>query len=389
MITIERGSPSITLTRSDGKVADLPLQAPVLRPSSSLASLHLAPGRALLATTVSGEEFGFEMPLAAHRGDAESRVSVYLDQKDWSQLARALSSPNEASEQDLSDAEQLANWVESRVVILPISSGHYYETTKWTVAERRLPLGLVMLRLSRGWQLRDPLQVRRNEVRSALRAFASLDFPPPEGEDGVVTLHPDSLRESRSKHIRAPKHFPPDLALAYRAAVSATSHIEVILDQDHLVPDQLNSWELANQDFSDWLDVEPRDANQKRKCIDLFLLADFKQVIAEEALAAGITPEQMTEWIEQRFAHDLASMAATGLYREMVHNKHLNKGYRWEHNDLVDMTYLTCAAGYCDFVVCERSATAALDSGQRRLGRERTVFRNLRQALPAIAERVG
>ena len=232
-------------------------------------------------------------------------------------------------------------------------------------------------------------QVRRNELRSTLRAFGSSDSPPHDREEGVITLRPDSLHESRAEHIRAPKDFPPDLALAYRAAVSATSLIEAMLDQDHLTPDSVNSWELANQDFSDWLDDEDREADPKRRCVDLFLLADLQQVIAEESLAAGITPEQMTAWIEQRFAHDLATLPATGLYREMMHNKHLNKGYRWEHNDLVDMTYLSCAAGYCDVVVCERSAAAAINSGQQRLGRKRSVFRNLREALPVIAERVG
>ena len=329
IITLERESRSVTLTRSDGKVAEVPLPAAVLGPSSALASLQLVPGRALLATTRSGEEFGFEMPLAAQQGDAESRVSVYLDQKDWTQVARNLSFPNDAVGQDRADAEQLAHWVECRDVILPISSGHYYETTKWTVDERRLPLGLTMLRLSRGWQMRDPLQVRRNELRSALSAFASPKSPPPDEVGGVITLHPDSLHESRSENIRAPKDFPTSLALAYRAAVSATSLIEVMLNQDHLISDPLNGWELANQEFSDWLDDETRDANQKRKCIDLFLLADFQHVIAEESLAAEIAPDQMTAWIEHRFAQDLAALPATGLYREMVHNKHLNKGYRW------------------------------------------------------------
>ena len=204
LIALERESRSVTITRSDGKEAVLPLPAPVLGSSSTLASLHLAPGRALIATTVSGEEFGFEMPLAADQGDAESRVSVYLDQKDWSQLARTLSYPNAASGQDLADAEQLALWVESRDVILPLSSGHYYETTKWTVAERRLPVGLTMLRLSRGWQMRDPLQVRRNELRSALCAFGSLDSSPADSE-GARRTSRRSWRWPTARRCRRPR----------------------------------------------------------------------------------------------------------------------------------------------------------------------------------------
>lgn len=53
-------------------------------------------------------------------------------------------------------------------------------------------------------------------------------------------------------------------------------------------------------------------------------------------------------------------------------------------NDLTDMFYLSCAAGYADIVVCERYAAAALSRGQRRLGRTPNAFCTLRETVPQI-----
>jgi hypothetical protein len=69
-----------------------------------------------------------------------------------------------------------------------------------------------------------------------------------------------------------------------------------------------------------------------------------------------------------------------------LHEKHLNKGSRWVPNDLTDMVYLSCAAAYADFVVCERATAAALRQGQRRLHLPVNVHRNLREAVPVIED---
>jgi hypothetical protein len=68
----------------------------------------------------------------------------------------------------------------------------------------------------------------------------------------------------------------------------------------------------------------------------------------------------------------------------MLHDRHLNRGTKWSPNDLTDMVYLSCAAGYADFVVCEQHMRSVLAQGLRRLVRPQHVFRGLQQALPAI-----
>ena len=47
-------------------------------------------------------------------------------------------------------------------------------------------------------------------------------------------------------------------------------------------------------------------------------------------------------------------MPSLGLFRETLQGMHLNRA-RWEDNHLTDLMHLTCAAGYADYVVGERS----------------------------------
>ncbi|MFF3264801.1 hypothetical protein ACFYWO_37270 [Streptomyces sp. NPDC002932] len=75
---------------------------------------------------------------------------------------------------------------------------------------------------------------------------------------------------------------------------------------------------------------------------------------------------------------------ALGLFREMLHSRHLNKGTTWRTNDLTDMVYLSCAAGYADFVVCEKHMRDPLQRGLRRTGLPTRVDRHLADAVVAI-----
>jgi hypothetical protein len=68
----------------------------------------------------------------------------------------------------------------------------------------------------------------------------------------------------------------------------------------------------------------------------------------------------------------------------MLHHRHLNKGTKWLPNDLTDMIYLSCAAGYADIVVCEKQMREPLTHGVRRVGHPTRVFRHVTEAVDAI-----
>ncbi|MBF5083091.1 hypothetical protein [Quadrisphaera sp. INWT6] len=267
--------------------------------------------------------------------------------------------------------------------MLPASSAHYYETTKWTHDASRYRLGLSILQHSHGWQLRDPLQVRRDEISRSFQ-HALFGGPPPVGSD-TITLSPDVIHgEVRGgRAIEVPPDFPPDMATLHRALVSASALIDVMLDMEHIPAQAPTRWTAANQAFSDWLDTQPLDSNQKRNSIDAFLMNDLVTEIAEEALKGGLTIDQVRVWMENG-GKSIALTPGLGLYREMMQDRHLKVGLTWRPSDLTDMIYLSMAAGYADVVVCENSMGASLNTGIKRLHRNTSVFRRLSDALPTI-----
>ena len=77
-------------------------------------------------------------------------------------------------------------------------------------------------------------------------------------------------------------------------------------------------------------------------------------------------------------------MPALGLFREVFHEKLINRDTRWKASDLTDLVYLTCAAGYADHVIGERSATWYIRRAQERLGRTVNVHPNLRSLMVTL-----
>jgi len=171
--------------------------------------------------------------------------------------------------------------------------------------------------------------------------------------------------------------------------VSATVSIDLLLDAERIPPGEGAGWHVANQRFSDWLDGEQRDAQQKRNCVDAFLLSDLQRDVAEEAWAAGSTPDEMSEWVLSGFGRGLSTLRSAAVYREAMHQRHLSHGTMWHPNDLTDLVYLSCAAAYADVIVAEAHMRGILRQALGRLGRPAPVFKKLRDAVPAVESLLG
>ncbi|MET7906672.1 hypothetical protein ABZS86_36630 [Streptomyces sp. NPDC005355] len=90
LITMDRAAACTVFTRSDGREARLPLVPSPFEDTSVLARLDFTPAcGALLATTLSGDQILFEMPLEGAGDQLEGRFVVYLDQNQWSLLSNA------------------------------------------------------------------------------------------------------------------------------------------------------------------------------------------------------------------------------------------------------------------------------------------------------------
>lgn len=384
MITMDRETSSVVFARSDGKEARFPLGYSPFAATSALSRLHYPPSLdGLLAVTRAGDDIVFELPKPSSGDQLAGRLVVYLDQNHWSTVDNARHDPDKVRDEDREAARQLADWVQTRRIVLPASSGHYFETTNRFDKRKRYDLGLTVLQLSRGWQMRDPVQVRRDELHAFRCRFAAA---PGARNTAVFTLMPDVIhgRWRGERPYVAPSGFPPDMAFQHQALTWATVLIDVMLDGERIGFGRDMGWALANQQFSDWLDGETRSTHQKRKSIDDLLLSDLRTEIAEEAHAAGVLLEQFRHWFLNHSMDDIRELPATGTFRKMLHERHLNKGTVWRRNDLTDMVYLSCAAGYADFVVCERHMGTVLTQSLNRMRGPTLVFRRLYEAVAAI-----
>jgi hypothetical protein len=384
---MSRDDGSVSFLRGDGKEARFPLGRSPFSETSALSRLQLGPtddsfaGPALLAVTVAGDDIAFELPSGGDDEQLAGRPVVYLDQNQWSALSKASDPSARMKDEDRVAALRLAELARERKLVLPASSAHYHETTKHAGDAARYKLGLTVLQLSRGWQLRHPMQVRRDEIRASYKQMF-LDGPAPRALS-VVTLTPNTLSGPGSEATQSPPDFPPALAAEYNALVSATALIDVMLDGEHIAAAPPTRWAQMHQQFSDWLDQDPRNSKQKRKPVDDLLLDDLQLELEEEAVSSGITQEQASEWRRQHRAR-LEALPALGLFREVLYDRHLLAGLTWQPNDLTDMVYLSTAAAYTDAVVCEHATRGVLNQGLARLGRTTPVFALLREAVPAI-----
>ncbi|MFF1479810.1 hypothetical protein ACFVYD_20015 [Streptomyces sp. NPDC058301] len=136
-----------------------------------------------------------------------------------------------------------------------------------------------------------------------------------------------------------------ELVFQTKALMAASASIDVMLDTRQLERGPDTGWTAESQRFSDWLDELDQDSQQKRKAIDSYLLQDLQQESAEEAAAAKVPAELFQEWGLKGWVRAIAGSPAVGLFRAMLHSRHLNRGTTWRPNDLTDMVYLSCAAG--------------------------------------------
>lgn len=358
-------------------------------PTSAIATSTYFPSTSRLElTTTRGHRIVVELPAPSKMAPVDGRPVIYLDQNHWSALAHALHRPDRVRDDDeLSAAKCLIELAANRAAILPMSAGHISETCKQVDVEERYERAITLAQLSAGWQLRDPLELRRFELRQALTArYQGCCLLPP----AAVTLEPNAVLASREvAHTDIGSDFPPEARWALHTLRCAGGILDTMLDEEHVPMGPVSGWARQLERFGKFLAVNPTGPEVKRRRTHAKFIADLGRELPEEAHRARVTPEQMSDWTLHHSETDLRGLAVLGLYREVLHEKLCDPALRWEPNDLTDMMYLTAAAGHCDYVVGERTHTAYLKSGLRRLGRPLNVYPSLRQMLDELRTNVS
>lgn len=256
------GSTTIQLT--DGTVHSSHLGRPVFGVTSAVALWRFLPHSGhLYIQTLVGDHILLDLPFPWVLTPTDGRPTVYLDQNHWSTIAKTIHEPDRVPNAEERDAaRQLIELGMNRKIILPLSSGHMAETCKWTDDLRRYQLGVAMYQLSAGWQLRDPLDVRRFELRQAFTTSYKHHCLLPKA---TVTLEPDAVHSARGKTLPDPApDLPPEARWFLHALRCAGGNLNAMLDGESVPMDDTPGWVEHMQRFTDFLASDPRGPELKR-----------------------------------------------------------------------------------------------------------------------------
>ncbi len=310
------------------------------------------------------------------------RPIVYLDQCQWSTLEAATWRPSaRVDARERAAADRIIELARNHTILLPFSSAHALETGPLH-SERRQHHASMVLELSGGWQMRNPVGIRARELQRSLA-----------GEDprarGVFTLEPNILFAAQ-KSAPAPSGSPLEEALERVTWMLAV--YETFLDDEG--PDmtearaQANRWVAWHEAVSSAMAVLASQ-KERRQMAREFLLTDLQAEIATAATRVGIHPERTALWHAERMRDGLASLPYVGRWEAVLFHRLSNTEERWVPNDLLDLNFLAATAAYADVMVGERRMSAYLRRVEPAATKGAVICSKLHDALPHIESLVA
>lgn len=371
-----------TIELSDGRRDTFPMPealasagAPFLRSRFDFTSATLS------LTVAGGHVVIVEVGARAADEPRSGRPVVYLDQLHWVSLARQQHAPEKLSEATAKAAAGLIELAEAQRIVLPLSAGHLTEMGhldgRW-----REHLGLTLVGLSRGWQMRNPVAVRRLEFEQAMRGESPRAV-------NVFTLQPEVLFAA-SKPSRPATDLPPPFDDLHSRLTWASALYAAVLDDEPVDMreghEAAERWAAGFPSLSQYMREHKTGAEHARIATGARLIADLGDETAIAAQRAGLSPEQYGLWLTGELSEHLREMPYVGRLNEVLYHRLRNAEDKWERNDLIDMNFLCCATGYADVVVGEKKTMGYLRRAESRSPRGAVVCRNLPEAITALQQ---
>jgi hypothetical protein len=308
------------------------------------------------------------------------RPSVYLDQAHWSTVSQAMIDPSRVkSAAKLTAAKRIIELATDGGIVLPLSSANFTETARLN-GDRRYEVGVAMASLAGGWQMRHPLQVRRQELVSTLAAqFGVVRTNPIERP--VITLEPHAFLDDG---VDAFEMTPDSPELFTLAATSSSVMAELLLNPERIDGPRPASWTEANRKQGTWISTSSASREQKRQLSYAFALADHQADIFAAMKELRIDTANATELIGPGAAEMFQRGNMIDLYTRIVVMRQADRSFTWRTNDLVDIMFLSCAAAYSDYVAAEKATGTHLAQAQRGRGDPVNVFTSLESVVEAL-----
>lgn len=345
-------------------------------------------GKRELTFIADGNRIDFETGSYRNMNPRRQRPAVYLDQNHMSTLSKAVRAPKRVSDvREWLAALKLISWAGSGRVVIPFSGAHMSETAAWSDDDARHHLAITILSVSRGWQLRDPLQQRADELTSLIHRSIGRETSVPS----AVTLEPNAAIVSRvaPSSARDPEiDDVPALRHVYQSTLWFNVATAVMLAESPVIKGSLTGWTERVQRVTDFLGglAADRAKSARRRAAAAFMFGDEAREAARAASNAGATAEQLLEWGKASWQLSDRGQPAVSVFRSAMIDK-IVSGHTWEANDLTDLMYLSTAMGYCDYIAGDRRTVALLRQSSRRLGYGAEVHSSLTTLVDSLERR--
>jgi hypothetical protein len=277
------------------------------------------------------------------------RRVVYLDQNHWSTLSAWRIGSDRVTAENAAAAERLVDLAQAGQVVLPVSAGHLVETTP-LFDEPRVARAGTLLEVSRGWQMRNPVHVRSDELRLGIVGHDS-----PRATD-VFAPGADELFSLPRSRVNL-SDLPEPFAELGSELVPALAIAEALVDRN-AIPDEggeamAASWAAKFQRLAEHLRSECASPRRIREVGHGMFLADLADELLAISRDLGLSPDALLSRLPEK-GEPVRSMPYLSRARGTLTLRMSNPNQKWEPNDLIDIQFLTCAAGYADVVVGER-----------------------------------
>jgi hypothetical protein len=242
--------------------------------------------------------------------------------------------------------------------------------------------------------MRSPLAVRQDELERMFRGVSSTAEPPASAR-AVFTLEPDQLWADtrRAQECWQPRSDLPPLLVDLTRRLAEVCGIYSVLAEDE-AGDQAagrqaaTAWADAHHLLALYMRDEPRTRPYRRDLSRIRVLADLHDEFISAVMQAGISGPRFAQWLKEEAERDLSRLPYLGRVREVTHHRLINPHDRWEPNDLNDLHFLSCAAGYASVVVAERKFADYLRRAQRTCIEGALVVPSLRAATETLEHRI-
>ncbi|WP_026556951.1 hypothetical protein [Arthrobacter sp. 35W] len=278
------------------------------------------------------------------------RPSVYLDQNHWSTLAQAMFDPSSIKKAtERAAAMDLIVLAQDGGIVLPLSSANVRETANLYGAQR-YKVGASIASLSKGWQLRHPLAVWRAEFVRVLAERHSLPTPT-TATLAVVTLEPHALLDD---DVQAYAMAPDDIQLFSLAMSTPGVILELLVHPEKSERSDPHSWVTSNEKFAAQLAASPNTKHEKEQAAYARAWAENRSLVEAALTELGMGPKGICQITDKEIPQLFGRMPALGYFTRLMVMRQVNASHKWRPNDLTDLIFLSCAAGYTDYLAAEK-----------------------------------